>query len=97
MPYLYKMEYSTVLPSAVYFYHATGEVQHHFSRTIEEFFELMGYKARKTDSFDPKDYLPNRVAELWESRELSDEKELAKPNSTTFLNLVVLHYIKKNQ
>ncbi len=63
---LYEMGYAVILPSAVYLYHTNGEAQHHSSRTIEELFDLIGYKARETDDFDPTGHPSNLVVELWE-------------------------------
>jgi hypothetical protein len=62
---LYKMGYPVILPSAVYLFKMFGEAQHHSSRTIEELFERIGYKARETDDFDPSNFPPDRVVELW--------------------------------
>jgi len=66
---VYEMGYPVILPSAVYLYHTIGEAQHHSSRTIEELFERIGYKARETDDFDPIDYPSDSVIELWEISE----------------------------
>jgi len=63
---LYIMGYPAILPSAVYLYQIYGEAQHHSSRTIEELFGQVGYRARETDDFDPSDYPSDRVVELWE-------------------------------
>ena len=63
---LYEMGYPVILPSAVYLYQTMGEAQHHSSRTMEELFDRIGYRARETDDFDPTDYPPDRVVELWE-------------------------------
>jgi hypothetical protein len=68
---LYEMGYPVILPSAVYLYNATGEAQHHSSRTIEELFDLMGYEARETDDFDPTGFPADLVVELWEIRKLA--------------------------
>lgn len=67
---LYEMGYPAILPSAVYLYHTMGEAQHHSSRTIEELFKRIGYRAYETDDFDPTDYPSERVVELWEIRTL---------------------------
>ena len=62
---LYIMGYPAILPSAVYLYKMFGEAQHHSSRTIEELFEGVGFKARETDDFDPSDFPSDEVVELW--------------------------------
>ena len=62
---IYEMGYPVILPSAVYLYHTIGEAQHHSSRTIEELFALVGLEAREMPGFDPSDYPPNSVVELW--------------------------------
>ena len=67
---LYEMGYPAILPSAVYLYHTMGEAQHHSSRTIEELFQRVGFKARETDDFDPIDYPSDKVVELWEIQPL---------------------------
>lgn len=63
---LYEMGYPAILPSAVYLYHTMGEAQHHSSRTIEELFGRMGYRASETADFDPTGYPSDLVVELWE-------------------------------
>ena len=63
---LYEMGYPVIFPSAVYLYHTIGEAQHNSSRTIEELFNQVGYEDRETDDFDPTEFPPDRVAELWE-------------------------------
>ena len=63
---LYEMGYPAILPSAVYLYHTMGEAQHHSSRTIEELFGRMGYRANETADFDPTGYPSDLVVELWE-------------------------------
>lgn len=63
---LYEMGYPIILPSAVYLYHTIGEAQHHSSRIIEDLFESVGYRACETDDFDPTNFPPDRVVELWE-------------------------------
>lgn len=68
---IYEMGYPAILPSAVYLYHILGEAQHHSSRIIEELFALVGYEARETDDFDPTDYPPDRVIELWEIKKIT--------------------------
>lgn len=65
---LYEMGYPIILPSAVYLYHTLGEAQHHSSRTIEELFARMGYRASETADFDPTGYPSDMVVELWEIR-----------------------------
>ncbi len=65
---LYEMGYPAILPSAVYLYHTIGEAQHHSSRTIEELFGRMGYRASETADFDPTGYPSDLVVELWEIR-----------------------------
>jgi len=65
---LYEMGYPAILPSAVYLYHTMGEAQHHSSRTIEELFGRMGYRASETADFDPTGYPSELVVELWEIR-----------------------------
>ena len=65
---LYEMGYPAILPSAVYLYHTHGEAQHHSSRTIEDLFDQVGYKARETDDFDPTGFPSDKVVELWEIR-----------------------------
>ncbi len=62
---LYIMGYPVILPSAVYLYQLFGEAQHHSSRTIEELFERIGYKASEADDFNPSNYPSDRVVELW--------------------------------
>lgn len=63
---LYEMGYPAILPSAVYLYHTVGEAQHHSSRTIEELFGRIGYRASETADFDPTGYPSDLVVELWE-------------------------------
>ena len=63
---LYEMGYPVILPSAVYLYHLLGEAQHHSSRTIEELFRRIGYRASETDDFDPTGFPAHLVVELWE-------------------------------
>ena len=67
---LYEMGYPAILPSAVYLFHLVGEAQHHSSRTIEELFRRVGYRASETDDFDPTGFPPQLVVELWEIRPL---------------------------
>jgi len=62
---LYIMGYPAILPSAIYLYKMFGEAQHHSSRMIEELFARVGYKARETDNFDPSNFPPDKVVELW--------------------------------
>lgn len=62
---IYEMGYPVILPSAVYLYHTIGEAQHHTSRTIEELFALVGHEAREIPGFDPSEYPPDSVVELW--------------------------------
>lgn len=68
---LYEMGYPIILPSAVYLYHTMGEAQHHSSRTIEELFKRVGYRAYEVDDFNPTDYPSDMVVELWEIEALS--------------------------
>jgi hypothetical protein len=63
---LYIMGYPAILPSAVYLYQMFGEAQHHSSRTIEELFASVGLKASETEDFDPSDFPPDRIVELWQ-------------------------------
>ena len=63
---LYEMGYPAILPSAVYLFHLLGEAQHHSSRTIEELFRRIGYRASETDDFDPTGFPAHLVIELWE-------------------------------
>jgi hypothetical protein len=63
---IYIMGYPAILPSAVYLYQMYGEAQHHSSRTIEELFDRIGYKARETDDFDPSGFPSDQVVEMWE-------------------------------
>ncbi len=65
---LYEMGYPVILPSAVYLYHTLGEAQHHSSRTIEELFARVGYRACETDDFDPTGFPSDKIVELWEIR-----------------------------
>lgn len=65
---LYEMGYPAILPSAVYLFHLVGEAQHHSSRTVEELFRRMGYRASETDDFDPTGFPADLVVELWEIR-----------------------------
>jgi len=65
---LYEMGYPAILPSAVYLYNTVGEAQHHSSRTIQDHFAVMGYRAHETDDFDPTGFPSDRVVELWEIR-----------------------------
>lgn len=65
---LYEMGYPAILPSAVYLFNTMGEAQHHSSRTIEELFARIGYVAAESPDFDPTDYGPELVLELWEIR-----------------------------
>ena len=67
---LYEMGYPAILPSAVYLFHLTGEAQHHSSRTVEELFRRIGYRASETDDFDPTGFPAHLVVELWEIRPL---------------------------
>lgn len=62
---LYEMGYPAILPSAVYLFHLLGEAQHHSSRTIEELFHRIGYRASETDDFDPTGFPADLVVELW--------------------------------
>ncbi|MFW9888196.1 MAG: hypothetical protein ACFFER_08445 [Candidatus Thorarchaeota archaeon] len=68
---IYEMGYPVILPSAVYLYHTIGEAQHHSSRTIEELFALVGHEAREIPDFDPSEYPPDRVVELWRIKDVS--------------------------
>lgn len=63
---LYEMGYPAILPSAVYLFHLMSEAQHHSSRTIEELFRRIGYRASETDDFDPTGFPSDLVVELWE-------------------------------
>ena len=65
---LYEMGYPIILPSAVYLFHIAGEAQHHSSRTVEELFRRIGYRASETDDFDPTGFPAHLVVELWEIR-----------------------------
>jgi len=65
---LYEMGYPAILPSAVYLFHLVGEAQHHSSRTMEELFRRVGYRASETDDFDPTGFPADLVVELWEVR-----------------------------
>lgn len=65
---LYEMGYPVILPSAVYLYNTLGEAQHHSSRTIEELFQRVGYRAAEVPDFDPTGYPSDKVVELWEIR-----------------------------
>lgn len=67
---LYEMGYPIILPSAVYLYHTIGEAQHHSSRTIEELFKRVGYRAYEVDDFNPSEYPSELVVELWEIEKL---------------------------
>ncbi len=67
---LYEMGYPAILPSAVILFHQVGEAQHHSSRTIEELFRRIGYRASETDDFDPTGFPAELVVELWEMRPL---------------------------
>ena len=67
---LYEMGYPAILPSAVYLFHLEGEAQHHSSRTVEELFRRMGYRASETDDFDPTGFPSELVVELWEIRKI---------------------------
>ncbi len=69
---LYEMGYPIILPSAVYLYHTIGEAQHHSSRTIEELFKRVGYRAYEVDDFDPIAYPSDMVVELWEIEKLAE-------------------------
>ena len=63
---LYSMSFPAILPSAVYLYQMFGEAQHHSSRTIEELFDRVGFKAREIEDFNPTHCPPDQVVELWE-------------------------------
>ena len=65
---LYEMGYPAILPSAVYLFHLVGEAQHHSSRTVEELFRRLHYRASETDDFDPTGFPADLVVELWEIR-----------------------------
>jgi hypothetical protein len=65
---LYEMGYPVILPSAVYLYNTIGEAQHHSSRTIEELFDRIGYRASESADFNPTGFSPDLVVELWEIR-----------------------------
>ncbi|HXF64602.1 MAG TPA: hypothetical protein VNK95_23425 [Caldilineaceae bacterium] len=65
---LYEMGYPALLPSAVYLFNTLGAAQHHSSRTIEELFDRIGYAAAEAPDFDPTNYGPELVLELWEIR-----------------------------
>jgi hypothetical protein len=67
---LYEMGYPIILPSAVCLFHTIGEAQHHSSRTIEELFKQLGYRAYEVDDFDPSEYPSELVVELWEIQKL---------------------------
>jgi hypothetical protein len=65
---LYEMGYPAILPSAVYLFNTLGEAQHHSSRTVEELFDRIGYRASESADFDPTGFSPDLVVELWEIR-----------------------------